>query len=152
MFIRNNVYSEQSLYITFSCTCSILCSRTKAVCRKAKLFESSTQGPECHSERLDLLLSDSTERFGGGCTIRHLLGQMVKKCRRFWVESLQCRIVRVRVWQFPNGGLINDHSALILSSFPFLFTPPPPPPNRMLNVPCARDPHISLVLENNTIL
>jgi hypothetical protein len=56
-------------------------------------------GSDCHSQRLDPLLSGRTERFGGGRTVWLLWGRIVSICKRLWGESLQRRMMRVGVSQ-----------------------------------------------------
>jgi hypothetical protein len=66
---------------------------------------------ECYSKSLDSLLRGRTEQFGGSQTVHSLWSKIVTKCKRFWVESLQCQMVQVRVSQCPNGGWTTDHSS-----------------------------------------
>jgi hypothetical protein len=65
------------------------------------------RGSDCHSQRLDPLLRGRIERFGCGRTVRPLWGRIVSIWKRLWGESLQCRMVRVRVSQCPTGGWRN---------------------------------------------
>jgi hypothetical protein len=67
----------------------------------------------------------SNERFGGGQTVRPLWGQMVTICKRLWGESLQCRMVRVKVSQCLNGGWPyhqGNEEASVRSLAPYLGT------------------------------
>jgi hypothetical protein len=70
-----------------------------------KFSKVPTQGLECHNEHLDPLMRGQTEWFGVGCPTpmksdRH-------KMKAFWVKSLQCEMVRVKVSQCLHwGGLM----------------------------------------------
>ncbi len=65
----------------------------------------TVRGSDCHSECLDPLLRGRAEQFGGGWTVRPLWDQIVTICKRLWVKTLQCQMVRVRVSQCLNGGV-----------------------------------------------
>jgi hypothetical protein len=65
-------------------------------------------GSDCYSQSLDLLVRCRTERFGGGRTVQPLWGWIVTTCKCLWGESLQCRMVRVRVSQCLHQGWPNN--------------------------------------------
>ncbi len=79
--------------------------------RISKFSVVPTHVSECHSQCLDPILRGWTERFVGGRTFWVLWGQIVTKWKRFWVESLLCRMVRVELSQCLNGGWTDDQSS-----------------------------------------